>query len=226
MPSSTIEDYLKAIYFEQQSSKDNLAKTVKLAEKLHITPGTVTTMLKNMSKEGFLDYFPRKGCGLTDKGKKVVISLIRKHRLIELFLQNILHFDWSEVHEEAEIIEHCFSEKIINRINEMLGYPKTDPHGEIIPDSTSTGGKSFELSNQNDIALSVMEEHHCCIVSRVTNQEPDFLRSVQEFHLLPGTRVEVIKRDDSISLIILRIWGKEETITLSLQAAGHIRVKV
>jgi len=224
MLSSTNEDYLKAVYTEEQSNPDNLAKTVKLAEKLNVTPGSATVMLQHMAKEGYIEYYPRKGCCLTRKGKEIVVNILRKHRLIELFLQKIMHFDWSEVHEEAEKMEHCFSEKVINRLDEILGHPKTDPHGEIIPDNTKSPEEGIEQLNGHDFPLVKAEKGSVYTITRITNQDTVFLNYMKKSGLVPGASIQIMQYEPVIDFLSVQCAQNNKIFNLSLSAAGYIYI--
>src|SRR5512147_653827 len=137
LPSSTVENYLKAIYVGQSS----LASGVRLvpmggvASALGVTPGTATTMVKALSESGLAEYEPYSGVRLTSAGERLAGLVLRRHRLVELFLVQVMGMSWAEVHDEAEQLEHVVSERVIERMDEMLGRPTHDPHGDPIPDA-------------------------------------------------------------------------------------------
>ena len=133
MESITVENYLKAIY--QLSDAPGGAATGELARRLKITPGSVTLMLQRLAEAGLVNYAAHQGVRLTKKGQKVAIHVVRNHRLLELYLANTLELPWDEVHEEAENLEHAVSDRLIARIDDYLGHPARDPHGDPIPDA-------------------------------------------------------------------------------------------
>ncbi len=133
MESVTVENYLKAIY--QLSDASGGAPTGELARRLKITPGSVTLMLQRLAEAGLVKYAAHQGVRLTKKGQKVAIRVVRNHRLLELYLTNTLGLPWDEVHEEAENLEHAVSDRLVARIDEYLGHPDRDPHGDPIPDT-------------------------------------------------------------------------------------------
>src|SRR5918996_5714002 len=137
LPSSTVENYLKAIYLGASSlpAGQRLFPMGQLASSLGVTPGTATTMVKTLSESGLVNYEPYTGVALSPAGEKLAALVLRRHRLIELFLVQVMGFSWDEVHDEAEQLEHVVSDKLIDRIDEMLGRPETDPHGDPIPNS-------------------------------------------------------------------------------------------
>src|SRR6266481_5501113 len=135
LPSSTVENYLKAIYRGQSSlaHDQRLVPMGQVAAAMGVTPGTATTMVKALAESGLAEYEPYSGVRLTSAGEKLAGRVLRRHRLVELFLVQVMGMSWAEVHEEAEHLEHSVSERLIERIDEMLGHPTHDPHGDPIP---------------------------------------------------------------------------------------------
>src|SRR6186713_1647612 len=135
LPSQTVENYLKTIFLAQTADpgSDDLVPMGQLASALGVVPGTATTMMKALSESGLVRYEPYMGVRLTRSGEKLASMVLRRHRLIELFLVKVLEMSWAEVHDEAEQLEHAVSERLIDRIDEMLGRPSVDPHGDPIP---------------------------------------------------------------------------------------------
>src|SRR5829696_4938261 len=133
MPTSTVEDYLKCILLEQRDP-ESLVSMGQVSVALKVAPGTVTAMVKTLADSGLLSYEPYSGVRLTDPGRQLAVHVLRRHRLIELFLVKVMGMDWSEVHGEAEELEHAVSDRLIERMDEMLGHPSADPHGDPIPD--------------------------------------------------------------------------------------------
>ncbi|MGH7179941.1 MAG: metal-dependent transcriptional regulator, partial [Tepidisphaeraceae bacterium] len=133
MPSSTVENYLKRIYLEQQATSSHLVAMGKLAAAMGVVPGTATSMVKALADSGLVDYEPREGVKLTRGGEQLALHVLRRHRLVELFLVKFLGLDWSEVHEEAEQLEHAISDKVLEKIDALLERPSVDPHGDPIP---------------------------------------------------------------------------------------------
>src|SRR5437763_8504388 len=141
MPSITVENYLKQLYLEQQNAPD-LVPMGKLATAMGVVPGTATSMVKALADSGLVSYEPRFGAKLTKGGEQLALHVLRRHRLVELFLVKVLGLDWSEVHPEAEELEHAISDKVLEKIDALLGKPLVDPHGDPIP---SAKGKLNEL---------------------------------------------------------------------------------
>src|SRR5215212_9707318 len=135
LPSSTVENYLKAIYQGQSAlpHDQRLVSMGHVAAALGVTPGTATTMVKALAESGLAEYEPYSGVRLSASGEKLAGLVLRRHRLVELFLVNVMGMSWAEVHDEAEHLEHVVSERLIDRIDEMLGRPTHDPHGDPIP---------------------------------------------------------------------------------------------
>src|SRR3954468_16904415 len=133
MPSSTVENYLKTLYAEQQAAGGDLVPMGALATAMNVAPGTATAMVKTLADAGLVDYEPRGGVKLSSKGEKLALHVLRRHRLVELFLVEVLKLDWSEVDQEAEELEHAISDKVLERMDAVLGRPAVDPHGDPIP---------------------------------------------------------------------------------------------
>jgi DtxR family Mn-dependent transcriptional regulator len=198
MASSTVENYLKHLYLEQQSLGEGaLVPTGRLAEAVGVSPGTATAMIKALAESGDVHYEPRSGVRLSRRGQTAALHVLRRHRLVELFLVEILGLDWSEVHEEAEVLEHAISEKVIDRIDELLGHPTVDPHGDPIPQPDGT------VSLPEVATLAECRTRVPLRVVRVLDQDPGFLQMVDRHGLAPGARIVVEQRDavaDSVSV--------------------------
>jgi DtxR family Mn-dependent transcriptional regulator len=213
--SLTIENYVKAIY--QIAGQDSQpAATGRLAESLGVSPGTVTSMLKTLSESGLAEYVPYEGARLTDKGRVLALRVLRRHRLIELFLVRTLNLTWDEVHEEAENMEHAVSDLLIDRIDAFLGRPATDPHGDPIPraDGTVARTASRRLS---DLAVG---EHFR--IERVTDQSSDFLRYLTEAGLELGTEGRIVNSRSEAGVITIECGGKQTTLAQGV--AGRLLV--
>src|SRR5213080_5260910 len=137
LPSSTVENYLKAIYQGQAALVGDvrLVPMGQVAIALGVTPGTATTMVKALAESGLAEYEPYSGVRLSSAGERLAVLVLRRHRLVELFLVQVMGLRWDEVHDEAELLEHVVSDRLIDRMDEMLGRPEVDPHGDPIPDS-------------------------------------------------------------------------------------------
>ena len=217
MGSLTEENYIKTIY--SLSSEEGEVSVSELAKKLSVKLPTVTSMIKKLSVKKLVSYAPYQGIKITEKGKKEALSIIRKHRLAELFLVKILKLGWEEVHEIAEQLEHVNSERFYNRIDELLGYPKADPHGEPIPD---VNGK---IISPKSIPLSQAHVGSSVKISAVSNDEKAFLDHLNSKGLQIGDLITVKKKelfDGSVSIVNK---AKKETM-LSHQVVEKIWVEL
>src|SRR5215510_1096270 len=168
--SQTVENYLKTIYLAQSApSAPDLVPMGQLATALGVVPGTATTMVKALAESGLVRYEPYAGVRLTKAGEKLAALVLRRHRLVELFLVKVMGMSWTEVHDEAELLEHAVSDRLIERIDEMLGRPSVDPHGDPIPDSKGT------VSRPEYDTLMTCPLHQPMRVSRVSDQDREFL---------------------------------------------------
>ncbi len=217
MPSSTVENYIKQIYLEQQRTSNPLVPMGRLADLMRVSPGTTTTMIKALADAGLVDYEPRNGTRLTSGGQQLALHILRRHRLIELFLVKILGLDWSEVHVEAEELEHAISDKVLNRLDVLLGHPAVDPHGDPIPTSE---GQVMEVRLDN---VQTCPTGKPVVVARMVDQDPQFLQFVERSGLTPGTTIVVQNRDAAADSVVIR-RGDSTTVTLGTTAAGKILV--
>lgn len=211
------ENYIKRILSETQRTGDQVVSLGRIAELSDVTPGTVTTMMKSMAESDLVEYLPRQGVRLTKSGRKAATTVLRRHRLIELFLVEMLGFDWSVVHPEAEVLEHAASESIIDRIDEILGYPTADPHGDPIP---TASGKVVLSTNR---LLSEVTSAGKFTISRITNDDPKFLDFLKKRHLVPGRTISVSEPDQIVQTIEIRTDDNSD-LTLSLAVAARIYV--
>jgi DtxR family Mn-dependent transcriptional regulator len=220
LPSSTVENYLKAILKAQSAevTPDALVPMGQLASALGVAPGTATTMVKTLAESGLVRYEPYAGVRLTQSGEKLAALVLRRHRLIELFLVRVLGMSWTEVHDEAELLEHAVSERLIDRIDEMLGRPAVDPHGDPIPDPDGT------VSRMRYDTLLTCPLHTAVTVQRVSDQDPEFLRFVERHELKPGQVIEVEARDDAADSVRLR-GGNRRSFTIGARAASKVLVQ-
>jgi DtxR family Mn-dependent transcriptional regulator len=220
-PSSTVENYLKAIYQGQSAltGAERLVPMGQVASALGVAPGTATTMVKALAESGLAEYEPYSGVRLSGAGEKLAGLVLRRHRLVELFLVQVMGMSWAEVHEEAEQLEHVVSERLIERIDEMLGHPTHDPHGDPIPNPDGAI-PSRELDTLLTCPIGTPLR-----VTRIADQDPAFLRFVENNGLKPGQPIEVETRDAAADSVRLR--GKDhKTITIGTRAASKLLVDV
>lgn len=215
MASSTVENYLKSILHLQKEK--GITAVGEVARDLSITPGTVTTMMRHLSAEGYVDYQPRRGLYLTEEGEKAALLVVRRHRLIELFLVQVMGLDWAEVHEEAEQLEHVVSDRIIDRMDEMLGRPAHDPHGDPIPDAEGN------IVTVESSPLSDVEAGYYRIV-RVSDENPELLDWLNEKGLTIGEKFR-LSHSNRVGGI-LEIDREDETrLQMGMQVADQVFVE-
>ena len=218
--SSTVENYLKAIY-QAEISKNNHGELVpmgQLSSALGVVPGTATTMVKALAETGLVRYEPYAGVQLTEAGQRLAALVLRRHRLIELFLVKVLDMSWAEVHEEAERLEHAASDRLIDRIDAMLGRPSVDPHGDPIPDADG----SIVTPRYQSLLTCPLDT--LLVLSRVTNQDADFLRFLESNELTPGQSIRVENRDNAADHVLVRRVGSQEAVAIGMRAAATLLV--
>ena len=221
LPSSTVENYLKAIYLGVATLADDerLLPMGQLATALGVAPGTATTMVKALSEAGLAHYEPYAGVALTPAGGKLAALVVRRHRVIEAFLVKVMGYGWDEVHDEAEHLEHVVSERLVDRMDEMVGRPEVDPHGDPIPDATGTV-KLQDAQSLLSCPLGVP-----VTVMRVIDQDKDFLRFIEGHDLKPGEAIEVEDRNPAADSV--RVRRKDDRrITIGTRAASKLLVQV
>lgn len=217
--STSEENYIKAIFHLQVP--EGIVTTNKLAHELNTRPASVTDMLKKLKTKKLVHYQPYKGFYLNTEGKKVALGIIRRHRLWEYFLAEKLKFSWDEVHEVAEDLEHVSSKKLIDKLDEYLGHPRFDPHGDPIPD---TQGR-IEPSKQ--VCLTELPLNKPAVVSNVSDQSPQILELLKHKNISIGTKLEVKKKfpfDNSMEIKIRQQSGSP-VFMISGQLAKNIFVK-
>ncbi len=218
LPSSTVENYLKAIYAAESAlAPDALVPMGQLAAALDVVPGTATTMVKTLAESGLVHYEPYAGVRLTPAGARLAALVLRRHRLVELFLVQVMGMSWADVHDEAEHLEHAVSDRLIARMDEMLGYPSVDPHGDPIP------GADGDVPDHSYPSLAECPVNVPLRVVRVADQDAAFLRFIEERGLKPGQEVRVVEREASADAVVLRTRDGRE-ITLGSRAASKVQV--
>jgi DtxR family Mn-dependent transcriptional regulator len=218
MATSTVEDYLKHIYFAQTSIGQDLVPMGELAKRLAITPGTATTMIKALTDAGLTEYEPRVGVRLSHAGLNLALTVVRKHRIVEQFLVDALKMDWSEVHEEAEHLEHTISDKVLEKMDEYLGFPRFDPHGDPIPDAVGN------LSHRQLSSLEDIRQGETVRIARILDQNPEFLEFVERKGLRPGNTIQLLSVDNMAETVSLDIGG-DTVVTISQNLTKRIEVE-
>ena len=220
MPSLTVENYLKAILQLELKSGVACVSTGHLANALDVSPGTVTSMLKTLAESGHATWRPYEGVTLNESGRQVAMRIVRRHRVIELFLVQTLNLTWDQVHEEAENMEHAVSDFLIDRIDDFLGRPEVDPHGDPIParDGALRGGTLETIPLVEYPAGSQVR------FARVLNQDPEFLRYLSDSGLVVGSVATIQEVDADAGSVTLQLANGETTLEHS--SAEHLLVEI
>jgi DtxR family transcriptional regulator, Mn-dependent transcriptional regulator len=215
--TEAVEDYAKAIHALGQREHGPVG-TSALAERLGVSPGTVTTMLKRMDDLGLVEREPYRGVTLTAAGEKVALEVIRHHRLIEAYLSEALEMPWDRVHDEAEVLEHYISEELERRIADKLGDPSLDPHGDPIPNA------ELDLAADRTTALASLPHGQVAIFARVSDSSPEMLRYLAERGIRPGVRLRITGVQPFGGPLMVEIAGREHA--LGEELAEKMRVEV
>jgi DtxR family Mn-dependent transcriptional regulator len=218
MATSTVENYLKQLYLEQPGGDGGMVPMGRVAAAMGVVPGTATSMVKALADSGLVEYEPRGGVKLTRSGEQLALHVLRRHRLVELFLVKVLELDWSVVHDEADMLEHAISDRVLERMDALLGHPTADPHGDPIP--TAKG----HLHEPRRVSLVDCPIDVPQTVARVLDQDPEFLQFAERSGLVPGSIVTVGKRETAAEAVKVRI-GKREEVSLGMVAAAKILVE-
>lgn len=216
LPSLTVENYVKSIFNICLTEESQRAATGQLATALSVSPGTVTSMLKTLSEAGLATYTPYEGVRLTAAGNELALRILRRHRLIELFLAQTLDLEWDQVHEDAEHLEHVISDFLVDRIDAYLGHPKFDPHGDPIP--TADG----RLPTRETESLVDCQPGTRFRLARVTDQSPDFLRYLRQSGFSLGAEGRVVANRPEAGIVTMQLNDRE--ITLGREAAQKLQV--
>jgi len=217
MATSTVEDYIKQVFLLQQEYPDQMVPMGRLSVAVGITPGTATTMVKGFAADGLVQYEPRVGVRLTARGLKLAANVLRRHRIAECFLVEVLGMDWSEVHEDAERLEHAISDRVLDRMDALLNRPTRDPHGDPIP------AQDGKLRVAALGSLATIEAGASVRVERVLDQTPAFLSTVRTLGLMPGTEAVVVERHAAAGTVTLRL-GKGRNLAIALDVAAKLHV--
>jgi DtxR family Mn-dependent transcriptional regulator len=219
MATSAAEDYLKQILLlEQENEEGKRVSTGALAQALGVSPGSVTAMVKQLAEQGLAGYERYAGVELSEEGRRVATGVLRRHRLLELFLVQVVGMDWSEVHDEAERLEHHVSERLLARLDEMLGFPVADPHGDPIP---SAEGELEETRSLSLLEAPLDKPHR---VVRVADQDQAFLKLLNRIGIALGARVLVSMRDEAADAVLLLVGDDPTPHGLGSRAASKIHV--
>ena len=207
MLSEAAQDYLKAIYKLQH---DGSVSTTDIAKAKQVSSASVTNMVKRLNQLGLVEYQSYKGVTLTEAGHKIALEIIRHHRLLELYLKEVMGYSWGDMHDEAERLEHHISEEFEDRMDEMLGYPTHDPHGDPIP---TRDGQVADTVRDPLCHGAVGQKFK---VQRVSDENPELLHYLEEMGLLPGAYVEILEKAPFDGPLIVHIGSEKRTIGFSV----------
>lgn len=214
MASQALEDYLKIIFkleeVNAESSLDKGISTSAIAERLSISQASVSNMLKKLSEKKFIEYAPYYGVTLTDQGRKIALKMLRRHRVLELYLVERLGYQWDEVDAEAEVLEHAVSDRLVNRMWEELGRPTQDPHGSPIPDQDG----NMEVQTMVSLCEAAPEAH--CQIVRIQNRTPEELRYLFSIGLVKGAQVKVFEKAPFEGPLSIEVEGEQFALDFRL----------
>ncbi len=216
MPSQTEENYLKAIYSIGLAGSKTVNTTL-IAEKLHTKPSSVTDMIKKLAEKEFVNYEKYKGVTLTQGGKKIAVEIVRKHRLWEVFLVNKLNYNWDEVHEMAEQLEHIKSNSLVGRLEAFLEFPKHDPHGDPIPDENGN------IALHKKVMLSSIEPNKSCVIIGVQDSSSSFLKFLDSANIKLGSTLKIQSKEEFDNSMLIE--NNHISISISHQIANNLFVK-
>jgi DtxR family Mn-dependent transcriptional regulator len=205
MPSQSKEDYLKNIYHIEETG--GKANTGNLASMLSVSPASVSEMVTKLSKQGWIENIPYHGFKLTREGEKISVNLVRKHRLLEVFLQQNLNYEWDEVHAEAERLEHMVSDKFIDKLDEYLGHPKFDPHGDPIPD------RHGRIPATHYKLLSNAETGKEYIIAKVNDASKEILKYLSKIGLMLNSKIQLTEKISFDSSVVISIGSKKHLLS-------------
>ena len=203
--TEAVEDYAKAIYALQGRTRGAVG-TSAIAERLGVSPASVTAMLKRMDEMGLVSHEPYHGVTLTRDGERVALEVMRHHRLLEAYLAEVLEMPWDQVHREAEVLEHYISEDLEERIASALGHPSHDPHGDPIP------SRELELVIEPGVPLSDLAAGSSGTFSRVSDADPEMLRYLDDLGIRPGSQLTVTDRQPFGGPLTIRVAGAAHAI--------------
>ncbi len=204
MLSQAVEDYLKTIYKLQQGVES--VSTSDIARSMSVSAASVTNMVKRLAQLGLVEYESYRGVTVTSTGEKVALEIIRHHRLLELYLKEVMGYSWDKVHEEAEHLEHHISEEFEDKLDEILGFPTHDPHGDPIP--TREG----EIAESTSDPLADVEPGLNVVIQRVSDSDPEMLSYLEQIGLLPGATVAIVEKAPFHGPITIRVRDSEQIV--------------
>ena len=221
--SPAVQDYLKALHMLESEgdpgARADGVSTRSLARRLDVSAASATNMLKKLASLGLVEHVPYRGALLTLEGRRIALEVVRHHRLLETYLAEVMGVPWDEVHDEAEVLEHVLSEKLEDRIAELLGDPSSDPHGHPIP------AKDGSMPSVSGRPLWELEAGEAAIVERVPDDASEALRYLADSGIRPGAELEATRRGPVEGPLFVRVQGAEEEVALSRELAEAVRVR-
>jgi len=200
MLSQAVEDYLKTIYMLHEGEA---VTTTEIARRLNVSSASVTNMVKRLAVLGLVEHQAYRGVTLTDAGQKIALEIIRHHRLLETYLREFMGYDWERMHDEAEKLEHHISEEFEDRLDEMLGFPTHDPHGDPIP------SRDGEMPASETVPLTTFSSGDAVLIQRLPDSDPAFLTHLESLGLLPNVQVTLVDNVIESGSVVVRI-GEDE----------------
>jgi DtxR family transcriptional regulator, Mn-dependent transcriptional regulator len=216
--SASVQDYAKAVY-ALEARHGEAVSTTELAERLGVTPGSVSAMVRKLSEEGLVEHEPYHGVKLTDQGRRIALEVLRHHRLLELFLAEELGMPWDRVHAEAEVLEHVLSDDLEELIAARLGDPAVDPHGDPIP-TLEFGIEERQTHSLNELTVGAVGRF-----VRVSDSDPEMLRYLAEHGIAIGEYLEVVDRQPFGGPLFVRFGEREQPIGGALARAMRIEIE-
>jgi len=213
--TAVIEEYLENIYRLQE--KSGVARTSDIVKLLQVAPGTVTNTVERLEKEGLITHVPYKGVKLTEKGRKIAINVIRRHRLSERLLTDILRVKWSEAHQIACKLEHSFTGDLVKKLEKTLGHPKTCPHGNPIP--TQCGG----IIEENSEPLANLKPNEKSVLIKITDEKQEVLDYLSTLGLMPEALLEVVEKAPFNGPITVKINGTKQALSFEIASIIYVR---
>ncbi len=212
--SQSVEDYLKVIYILQ--TEGDGATTTNIADALSVSSASVTNMLKRLASLKLITHKSYQGATLTEAGTKIALEVLRHHRLLELYLKEMMGYSWDEVHDEAEKLEHHISEQFEDKIAELLNHPTHDPHGDPIP---SKDGVVPEMAS---LAITDAEENKPYIIGRVKDQDPELLRFLEKTGIIPGVKLTILEKTAFDGPIKVLLEDKEQILGHNVASSVYL----
>ncbi|GAA3583555.1 manganese-binding transcriptional regulator MntR [Klugiella xanthotipulae] len=217
--TASTQDYLKVIWAATEWEEDTTVSVTYVAESLGVRTSTASDGLKKLTEQGLVVHKPYGGVTLTELGHSHAVDMVRRHRLIETFLVNMMGYTWDEVHDEAEVLEHAMSDTLVNRLDAVLGHPERDPHGDPIPDAAGTPRR------QNAFQLGGAEVGVTLTVSRIADDNPEMLRYFADLGLRPGVTVSVVEHRPYAGVSSVIIGDADAAVDLGSVALASVWVE-